>query len=233
MRKILYALYTAAYKLKAWFSPWLSMANTTCFLLRMNVSRTNRVTLEGGLVKSTSLNVQGRNNEVVSSSGLCECDIKIFGNNNPLILNRAKLFFGEIVVRGNNCVVEFADGSSLGSGTIVCMGEGTSITIGPETMLADNVNIWNSDTHPIFDAQRNLLNPSASIRIGRHVWLGKGATVLKGVTIGDNAIVGMNALVTKDVSPGSLSVGAPSREIKTGVNWERCFITDFKKDDGA
>lgn len=224
MKKILVALYTAAYKLKTWLSRGVSMKHTACFLLRTKVPQTNRVMIEGGPIEYTTLTVEGLNNEVVTSSELRRCKIKIVGNNNRLDLCHAKLFDGEIVVRGNNCVVEFGEGSSLGSGTIVCMGEATSITIGANTMMADNIDIWNSDTHPIFDSECNLINPSASIRIGEHVWLGKNVKVLKGVTIGDNAIVGMNAMVTKNISPNSLNVGTPAREIKTGVNWERRFI---------
>lgn len=224
MKKLLVAIYTAAYKLKTWITPGVSMKHVRCFLFRMKVSKTNRVLIEGGPIEYTTLTVEGMNNEVVSSSELRRCKIKIVGNNNRLNIRHARLFSGEIVIRGNNCAVAFEEGSSLGSGTIVCMGEATSISIGAETMMADNIDIWNSDTHPIYDSRRNLINPSADIRIGKHVWLGKNVKVLKGVTIGDNAIVGMNAMVTKDISPNSLNVGIPAREIKTGVNWERQFI---------
>ena len=37
------------------------------------------------------------------------------------------------------------------------------------------------------------------ITIGKHVWIGQNAMVLKGVTIGDGAVIAAGAVVTKDV----------------------------------
>lgn len=54
----------------------------------------------------------------------------------------------------------------------------------------------------------------ASITIGKHVWIGRGSTVLAGVTIGDHAVIGANAVVNKDIPPYTLAVGVPARPIK-------------------
>jgi acetyltransferase-like isoleucine patch superfamily enzyme len=43
--------------------------------------------------------------------------------------------------------------------------------------------------------------------IGRGVFIGARAIILKGVTIGDRAIVGAGAMVTKDVPAGRIVVG--------------------------
>lgn len=53
------------------------------------------------------------------------------------------------------------------------------------------------------------------IRIGDHVWIGAGATVLKGVSIGEGAVVAAGAVVTKDVAPFTVVGGVPAREIGT------------------
>lgn len=54
------------------------------------------------------------------------------------------------------------------------------------------------------------------IRIGSRSWL-PGAIVNPGVTIGADVVVGVGSVVTKDVSDGSLVMGAPARVLKTGV----------------
>jgi acetyltransferase-like isoleucine patch superfamily enzyme len=49
------------------------------------------------------------------------------------------------------------------------------------------------------------------IKIGRGVFIGARAIVLKGVTIGDRALIGAGAVVTKDVPAGYVAVGNPAR----------------------
>jgi UDP-2-acetamido-3-amino-2,3-dideoxy-glucuronate N-acetyltransferase len=44
--------------------------------------------------------------------------------------------------------------------------------------------------------------------------IGSGATILCGITIGEGAIVGAGAVVTKDVPPGTIVVGVPSRILR-------------------
>lgn len=50
-------------------------------------------------------------------------------------------------------------------------------------------------------------------RIGDHVYIGLGATIIGNVTIGDNAVIGANTVVTKDVPSGFTAVGNPARLI--------------------
>jgi len=53
-------------------------------------------------------------------------------------------------------------------------------------------------------------NPKPVI-IGRGVFIGARAIILKGVTIGDRAIVGAGAVVSKDVPARHVAVGNPAR----------------------
>ena len=108
--------------------------------------------------------------------------------------------------------------------TIICMGQGNSVTIGEECMFADKVEIWASDTHLITDLQGNPLNPSKPVHIGKHVWLGKGVCVMKGVTIGEHSTVGLGSIVTKDIPPHTIAAGNPARVVKTGTDWQMGFI---------
>ena len=87
-------------------------------------------------------------------------------------------------------------------------------------MIADEVDIWSTDTHSVLQDGK-LVNEPASIIIGNHVWIGKDVAILKGVTIGDNAVIGMRSMVTKDVPSATLSVGSPARVIREGIDWNR------------
>ena len=61
---------------------------------------------------------------------------------------------------------------------------------------------------------------SEPIKIGNHVWIGQGASILKGVRIGDGSIVAAAAVVTKDV-PAHVAVGGiPAKVINENINWK-------------
>ena len=86
------------------------------------------------------------------------------------------------------------------------------ITVGDGTMFANGAYVTDSDWHQIYDRTERDPRPTP-VHIGRNVWLGDHATVLKGVTIGDNAIVGAGSVVTKDVTPGATVAGNPARPL--------------------
>jgi hypothetical protein len=97
-------------------------------------------------------------------------------------------------------------GSALCAAVSIRIGEGTFV--GPEAMLLDN------DFHSPMgewrwgDATQDNPRP---IVVGRGVFIGACALILKGVTIGDRAVVGAGAVVTCDVPAWHLAVGNPVR----------------------
>jgi acetyltransferase-like isoleucine patch superfamily enzyme len=90
------------------------------------------------------------------------------------------------------------------------------IEFGEAALAADWVYICDfdhvfSDIHVPIKDQGIVKEP---VRIGRDVWIGQKASVLKGVTIGDGCVIASHALVNKDVPPYSVVVGTPGRVVK-------------------
>lgn len=88
----------------------------------------------------------------------------------------------------------------------------THIEIGPHSKFGEFVNIADSAYHAVAPGQSTR---TASIKIGRNVWIGTRAIVLPGVSIGDHAVVGAGAVVSRDVPARTVVGGVPARPIST------------------
>ncbi len=90
------------------------------------------------------------------------------------------------------------------------------IHIGEGTFVGAGAMIFDNDFHAPVDewtwGDAAPDNPKPVI-IGRGVFIGARAIILKGVTIGDRAIVGAGAVVTKDVPARSIVAGNPARMV--------------------
>lgn len=111
---------------------------------------------------------------------------------------------------GNNTLISTNCNINAGVGNIY---------IGNNTMIAANSYIINND-HQIYEN----LSPKLSGHITRdiiiedNVWIGANCIILKGVKIGEGAIIGAGSIVTKNVSPYSVNIGNPCKNIKFRFN---------------
>ena len=93
------------------------------------------------------------------------------------------------------------------------------IQVGKGTLIAANAYIVDGDHILPLRKSRHLVTSDKGYSgkpttIGKYVWVGANAVILKGVTVGDNAIIGAGAVVTKSVPANSIAVGNPARVIK-------------------
>lgn len=172
-----------------------------------NPQNTGRITGNGRLLLNANL-LPGSN---------AECYV-ILGDNSELVIN------GNVSLHSNarlglkkDSKLEIGSGYIQRGSYIHCA---NSITIGKEVVISRDCYITDSDWHPIVDENGMQINLDAPIKIGNHVWICQGATILKGVTIGDGAIVGAGAVVTKDVPPKTIVAGNPAKVIKENIEWK-------------
>lgn len=218
-----------------------------------NLGKNNVVCTNGSIFKSSLISIEGDDNYIsATSSNFENLNITIIGNGNVIdigegaVINETNIF-----MRGNNhklilkkCIIQkgifwYEDNGSIisiGEGTsIVCaamsvMDENTKISIGKDCMLANDITIRTSDSHSIIDLETNKrINPSKDVNIGNHVWIGAYTSVLKGATVSDNSIVGLHSVVTeKSICPeNSLLVGVPAKVVKSNVTWHRERLKDL------
>ncbi len=126
---------------------------------------------------------------------------------NPLGLSQPSVL--RAMVPGAQVIL--GPGSGL-SGSVLCAG--SSIEIGEGTILGAGVMVIDTDFHVPsgeFGWVNDIAGTSKPIKIGRGVFIGARAIILKGVTIGDRAVIGAGAVVSKDVPPRHVAVGNPAR----------------------
>jgi acetyltransferase-like isoleucine patch superfamily enzyme len=100
------------------------------------------------------------------------------------------------------------------SGCVLCAAR--SIRIGEGTIIGSGALVMDTDLHRPAGQWEWSCDFGAGVRpiqIGRGVFIGARAIVLKGVTIGDRAVVGAGAVVTKPVPARHFAVGNPARII--------------------
>lgn len=86
------------------------------------------------------------------------------------------------------------------------------VIIGDGCQIGHNV-VFATLNHGLAPDDRKNTYPKPIV-LGRNVWVGSNATILRGVTIGDNAVVGAGAVVSKDVAPNKVVGGVPAKFIK-------------------
>lgn len=147
----------------------------------------------------------------------------------PLIVGNGVIRIGDDVRIGgrnswlvgfkNSVDAEIVIGNRVHLGFLNTLTAAKSIRIGDDTILATDVHIFDSPSHPLSPSARLRKEPASlddaePVVIGSNCWIGTGATIMRGVTIGDGAVIGARSLVTKDVPANTLAAGNPARIIR-------------------
>lgn len=115
-------------------------------------------------------------------------------------------------------VIELGDWVGISGGSICAA---VRVVIGEGTLLGADVVVADTDFHPVRHPDRRRApmpepRPEDAVEIGRNVFIGTRAIVLKGSRIGDGAVVGAGAVVSGAVAPGAVVAGNPARPVVRG-----------------
>lgn len=185
----------------------------------------NSIILKSAFLKKTKIRILGKNNLVLilPENRLSNCLLHILGNNCKIVIGEhCVLSHTELWIEDDGGTIEIGCRTTVEGGHIAAT-EGQSISIGEDCMFSHRIEIRNGDSHAIFDTKtKQRINSAKSIVIGKHVWLGADAKILKGVTVGDNSIVATGGIVTSGCDDSNAIYGGiPARILKEGVFWVR------------
>ena len=192
---------------------------------KFRIAPSNKTSFINCTIENSYITVNGKNNIIDCNLSLINrSKIIVTGINNKVVINKGvKLRKAEIIIRGEGCSVVIGNNTTFGSVRMVNAGKNNEILIGENCLFADQIEIWASDTHSIYNELDQLINKEKPVIIGDKVWIGSRVIILKGVHIGDGSIVGMGTTLTKDVPAAVVIAGSPPRIIKENVHWSLSY----------
>ena len=156
--------------------------------------------IKGSQLETRLLIEEGANVEIGSTFGIMYgSDVEIFKN---AIFKVAESEFA-------------TNGGTNINFTMICA---NSIEIGYNVMMGRNVTIRDNNGGHYLSMQG--YKESQPVKIGNHVWLCEGCTIMPGAKIGDGAIVGAGSVVYGKVPPNSLVSGNPAKVVQTNTFWK-------------
>lgn len=195
------------------------------------------------VIQGTQNTVRVKAESVEKFKALTGLNIKIFGNNNTVNLDKIiypkgaagtlpglELDIGlpadDTLIPGtprdaNNCYVEIGENTIICGVTLLLVNNDTSIKIGKNCMISWGIDIWCTDAHTVTDLEGNPINFSKSIEIGDHVWIGRDVKIGKNTKISNDSIIGWGSIVTKKFEDTNVVIaGNPAKIVKRNVNWD-------------
>lgn len=174
--------------------------------------------------ENVKINIKGHGHTIKIEEGviLRNLIINISGQQSVLHIGKNANIRGAIHIRhfGSKVLIE-KDFTAVGVQLFAL--EGKTISIGEDSMFSSGIIVRTSDEHPILDLNTGeRINHAKDVVVGKHVWVGEGATLNKGADIPDGCIIGAKSFVSKKLStPSSAYVGTPAKLSRENVLWKR------------
>ncbi len=209
------------------------------------------------IIKSSEDIKSLKNNKIIGAENLAlnNSEIRFGGEGNILFCEKGvKLVNSQLKFFGNNCVIYLCENKhdyildvSVYNSSSFFMGknnyingvlhavlsERKNIVIGSGNLFSFGIWIRTADPHLVYSADtKKRINPSKSVYIGDHVWIGQGALVLKGTKLHSGCILGGGAVCAGKEVPSNTSWGGnPAKQLSSGIFWDYPCVHGWKEED--
>ncbi|MGO4588487.1 acyltransferase [Paenarthrobacter sp. 2TAF44] len=179
---------------------------------------------------SSSVEFAGTGNVLYVEDGvmLRNSRLRFLGNDSVIYIRKSSRYTRLVATVFEESVLYVGPEASFTSEAHMLPTERKHIIIGRDAMFASRVALRTADPHLVYSVDSHQrVNPSASIWVGDHVWLGEDALLLKGARVGSGSILAARCLVTKRIPSNSTAAGVPARTVGDGIFWARPSVHSF------
>ena len=175
-------------------------------------------------MKDSEIIINGKNNILYCEKGVAmeDCRMIFDADNSVIYFSEDKHIYRVEVTINNNCVCYLGKQGYYNDAVHIICSEEKSVFIGDEVLISFGVWIRTADPHLVYSAEtRKRINPSRSVFIGDHVWIGQDALILKGSMIHSGSILGGGAVLAGKRIPSNASyAGNPAKEVARYIFWD-------------
>ena len=183
----------------------------------------NSVSAEKLLMNNSIIQFTGVNNRLIIEDSVNIHNSKIIfnGSNGSAYISFSPKQLKINLTINNNCSFYLGKNYYFNGVLNAIISEQTKIIIGDSCLFSFGIWIRTADPHLIYDLDsEERVNPSRSVLIGDHVWIGQNALILKNSQIGSGTILGANSVLSsKHIESNSIWGGNPVKRIKRRVFW--------------
>ena len=180
----------------------------------------NKFDNQSSIKNNFFVKIIGNNNSIKIGKNclLSNTNINILGNNNQIVIENNVRFMGPCkIIMGSNSTLHIKWNAGIRG--VEFNLDNANIEVGELCMFSYGITLRNHDSHKVLDKIWNIVNLPQDIILGKHVWIGQDAKILKGCRIGEDSIIGFGAIVTKSCETGSILAGVPAKVVKKNITW--------------
>lgn len=181
------------------------------------------------------INFTGKNNILFLSKKSClkNTNINFFGSNSLVFIGDSVMTADSIDVQHHNvCFIGNNNYFNPAAGRWFAVTEHKNIILGNNSLFSHSLWFRVSDPHLLYDRNSNIrINPSQSIYLGDHIWVGQEVGFLKGSFIASGSVIGAKSLVTsKRFMSNTINAGNPCRQVKERIFWSGEYVGGWDKE---
>jgi len=184
--------------------------------------------------KST-ITFKGKGNILyIESSNRLDNSVISFGGDNALVyISSNKKHISYLRLDAWRQTTIFIGKNNFFGGMLSCVAsERKNIIIGSGGVFSFGIWARTADPHILYDVETmRRINPSKSIFVGDHVWLGQSCMLLKGTKIGSGSVIAAGTILSnKTVESNSVYAGNPARKVRSDTFFRTDSVHNYSEE---
>ncbi len=195
----------------------------------------NRLAGERPALVNSNINFKGKNNILYCGEGvkLVNSTLAFNGSDSIIYLSGSKREYRLNISINHNSACHMGKDNYMNGTLNIVLSEQRHCYIGSECLFSFGIWIRNADPHLIYSAETmERINPTKSVFIGDHVWVGQSAMILKGTRIQAGSILGaMGVAAGKEIPANTSWGGNPAKLLKENIFWDGACVHAWKEEN--